>query len=124
LLAALAHALGNAARRIGPGVRDVDPVLRRDGIGLFLLGSAVVVGAAVWWGLPGAIGQAIATGVASTIGALSYLAPVLLALMALRTLRHPDRNGPVGRQVIGRSAVLLGLLGLFNIARGVPRTHE
>jgi DNA segregation ATPase FtsK/SpoIIIE, S-DNA-T family len=123
-MASLAHLVGNAVRRIGPGVSEVDPALRRDGIGLFLLGSAIVVGAAVWWGLPGAAGPAIATGVASTIGALSYLAPILLALMAWRTLRHPDRNGPVGRQVIGWSAILLGLLGLINIARGLPRTNE
>jgi len=120
----LAHALGNAVRRIGPGVKEVDPALRRDGIGLFLLGSAIVVGAAVWWGLPGVIGQAITTGVATTIGTLSYLAPILLALMAWRTLRHPDRNGPIGRQVIGWSAILFGLLGLINIARGLPRTNE
>src|SRR5215211_2099076 len=124
ILAALAHALGNAVRRIGPGVRDVDPVLRRDGIGLFLLGSAIVVGAAVWWGLPGAVGHAIFLGVASTIGTLCYAAPVLLALIAWRTLRHPDRNGPLGRQMIGWSAILLGLLGLINIARGLPRTNE
>jgi DNA segregation ATPase FtsK/SpoIIIE, S-DNA-T family len=124
ILTSLAHGVGSAARRVGPGVKEVDPALRRDGIGLFLLGSAIVVGAAVWWGLPGAIGQAIASGVASTIGTLSYLAPILLALMAWRTLRHPDRNGPVGRQVIGWSAILLGLLGLINIARGLPRTNE
>jgi S-DNA-T family DNA segregation ATPase FtsK/SpoIIIE len=124
ILASLAHLVGNAVRRIGPGVKEVDPALRRDGIGLFLLGSAIVVGAAVWWGLPGAIGQAIATGVASTIGTLSYLAPILLALMAWRTLRHPDRNGPAARQVIGWSAILLGLLGLINVARGLPRTNE
>jgi S-DNA-T family DNA segregation ATPase FtsK/SpoIIIE len=98
--------------------------LRRDGIGLFLLGSAIVVGAAAWWGLPGVVGHAIFIGVASTIGTLCYLAPILLALMAWRTLRHPDRNGPVGRQVIGWSAIMLGLLGLINIARGLPRTNE
>ena len=105
-------------------MQDVDPALRRDGIGLFLLGSAIVVGAAVWWGLPGNVGQAIAIGVASVIGTLSYVAPILLALMGWRTLRHPDRNGPIGRQVIGWSAFLLGLLGLINIARGLPRTNE
>jgi len=105
-------------------VEDVDPVLRRDGIGLFLLGSAIVVGAAVWWGLPGVVGHAISIGVAITIGTLCYLAPLLLALMAWRTLRHPDRNGPVGRQMIGWSAIMLGFLGLINIARGLPRTNE
>ena len=124
LLGALAHGVGRAARRVGPAVEDVDPALRRDGIGLFLLGSAIVVGAAVWWGLPGVVGHAIFIGVASTIGTLCYLAPLLLALMAWRTLRHPDRNGPLGRQLIGWSAIMLGLLGLINIARGLPRTNE
>ncbi len=89
-----------------------------------MLGSAIVLGAAVWWGLPGMVGHALAIGVASTVGTLSYLAPILLALMAWRTLRHPDRNGPIGRQVIGWSAFLLGLLGLINIARGLPRTND
>jgi DNA segregation ATPase FtsK/SpoIIIE, S-DNA-T family len=124
LLGALAQGVGRAARRVGPAVEDVDPALRRDGIGLFLLGSAIVVGAAVWWGLPGVVGHAIFIGVASTIGTLCYLAPLLLALMAWRTLRHPDRNGPLGRQLIGWSAIMLGLLGLINIARGLPRTNE
>ena len=44
--------------------------------------------------------------------------------MSWRTLRHPRRNGPLGRQVIGWSALLLGLLGLINIARGLPRTNH
>jgi hypothetical protein len=56
-------------------VEEVDPALRRDGIGLFLLGSAIVVGAAVWWGLPGVVGHAIFIGVASLIGTLCYVAP-------------------------------------------------
>jgi len=93
-------------------------------MGLFLLGSAIVVGAAVWWGLPGRVGRGIFIGVASTIGTLCYLAPLLLAGMAWRTLRHPDRNGPLGRQLVGWSAIMLGLLGLINIARGLPRTNE
>src|SRR6185503_7187953 len=60
MLRALAHGVGRAVRRIGPAVEEVDSAVRRDGIGLFLLGSAIVVGAAVWWGLPGAVGHAIA----------------------------------------------------------------
>jgi S-DNA-T family DNA segregation ATPase FtsK/SpoIIIE len=124
LLGALAYGVGRAVRRIGPAVGDIDPALRRDGIGLFLLGSAIIVAAAAWWGLPGAAGDAIFIAIASTIGTLSYVAPILLALMAWRTLRHPDRNGPLGRQLIGWSAVMLGLLGLINIARGLPRTNE
>src|SRR4029450_19768 len=124
MLGGLAFAVGRAVRGGGPAVEEVDPAVRRDGIGLFLLGSAIIVAAAVWWGLPGAVGHAIFMAVASTIGTLFYIAPLLLVLTAWRTLRHPDRNGPLGRQLIGWSAIMLGLLGLINIARGLPRTNE
>ncbi len=121
---ALAGALGGATRRVHNESLDIDPALRRDGVGLFLLACALVVAAAFWWGLPGAMGQMINLVVSSVIGTLSYAAPILLALMSWRTLRHPSRNGPLGRQVIGWSALLLGLLGLINIARGLPRTNH
>ena len=116
----LARGIGHMARQVGPGERDVDPALRRDGVGLFLLGCAIIVGAEFWWGLPGAVGRAIHVGVSSVIGSLSYAAPILLVGMAWRTLRNPDRNGPGGRQAVGWTAVMFGLLGLFNISRGVP----
>jgi S-DNA-T family DNA segregation ATPase FtsK/SpoIIIE len=98
--------------------------LRRDGVGLFLVGSGIVLAAEFWWGLPAPVGPALKYGVSSLIGSLSYAAPFFLALMAWRTLRHPDRNGPGGRQAIGWTAVTLGLLGLINIAHGLPRTND
>src|SRR4051812_33487079 len=119
----LAHALGAGARRIGTGARDMDPALRRDGVGLLLVGGAIVVAAEFWWGLPQPVGRVVRVGVSGVIGTLAYAAPILLALMAWRTLRHPDRNGPGGRQAVGWSALLLGLLGLVNIAHGLPRTN-
>ena len=70
------------------------------------------------------MGNYIRVGVSSVIGTLAYAAPILLVLMAWRTLRHPDRNGPGGRQAVGWGAVILGLLGLINIAHGLPRTNE
>ena len=47
----IAHAVGATARRIGRTARDLEPEHRRDGVGLFLFGLAVVVAAAVWWQL-------------------------------------------------------------------------
>jgi S-DNA-T family DNA segregation ATPase FtsK/SpoIIIE len=121
---ALAGALGSATRRVHGESLDIDPALRRDGVGLLLLACALVVAAEFWWGLPDSMGQMIKVLVSSVIGTLSYAAPILLVLMSWRTLRHPSRNGPLGRQVIGWSALLLGLLGLINIARGLPRTNH
>src|SRR5215211_121674 len=116
----LAGALGSATRRVHGESLDIDPALRRDGVGLLLLACALVVAAEFWWGLPDPMGQMIKVLVSSVIGTLSYAAPILLVLMSWRTLRHPSRNGPLGRQVIGWSA----LLGLINIARGLPRTNH
>src|SRR6478735_6482696 len=120
----LAHLVGSAARAIGTGARDLDPALRRDGMGLFLIGSAIVIAAEFWFGLPGAVGNGIHVGVATLIGTLAYAAPLLLLLMAWRTLRHPERNGPGGRQFVGWAAITFGLLGLINIADGLPRTND
>jgi DNA segregation ATPase FtsK/SpoIIIE, S-DNA-T family len=120
----LAHALGRAMRSLGGGQGDPAPDLRRDGVGLFLVGCAIIVAAEFWFGLPGPVGAAIGYAVSSVFGTLGYVAPIFLLGMAWRTLRHPDRNGPGGRQLVGWSAVTVGLLGLINIARGLPRTDD
>ena len=57
-------------------------------------------------------------------GLLAWAVPILLAVVAWRTLRHPDRNGPAGRQVIGWSAICGGVLGLVHISHGVPRPDD
>jgi S-DNA-T family DNA segregation ATPase FtsK/SpoIIIE len=70
-----AAVLGNAARGVGPDAGKINPALRRDGIGLFLIGCAIIVGAEFWWGMPGRVGDVIHVGVANVIGTLSYVAP-------------------------------------------------
>lgn len=117
----MALGIGTAARSIGHGARDLDPALRRDGAGLFLLSVGIVLAAAFWWSIPAPVGPAIVTGIGTMVGSLAIASPVLFGLLAWRTLRHPDRNGPVGRQLIGWTTGLLGLLGLVNIAHGLPR---
>src|SRR6478735_4490201 len=51
----IAHGVGAVARKVGRTAHDLEPEHRRDGVGLFLFGLAVVVAAAVWWQLPGAL---------------------------------------------------------------------
>ncbi|GAB3925407.1 DNA translocase FtsK [Microlunatus endophyticus] len=120
----IAHAVGRGTRSVGNGQEDIDPALRRDGVGLLLLGMAIVFAAQFWWGLPDPVGQWIQIGVTSVLGTLAYASPILLIGMSFRTLRHPDRNGPAGRQFVGWSAALLGLLGLINLAQGLPRPND
>ncbi|WP_028708304.1 DNA translocase FtsK [Propionicicella superfundia] len=117
----LAYLVGSAARAVGTSARDVDPAVRRDGAGLVVLGAAIVVAAAFWFQLPGQVGEGIRVGVATVLGSFSYALPLFLAAASWRTLRHPDRNGPAGRQAVGWTFLLFGLLGLVNIAAGLPR---
>ena len=117
----LARGVGALARGIGHGARDLDPALRRDGAGLALIGLAVVLAAEFWFQLPDPVGSWIHTGVTTIFGSLSTALPLFALVMAWRTLRHPDHNGPAGRQVVGWSAALLGLLGLLHISKGMPR---
>jgi len=112
--------VGATVRHLGHTARDLEPEHRRDGAGLFLIGTAVVVAAAVWWQLPGGIGDFTRTVVNGSVGLLGWFVPLLLVFIAWRNLRNPDRNGPAGRQLIGWAALLFGVLGLVHIANGMP----
>src|SRR4051812_10622685 len=120
----LGHVLGLGVRRVGHSARDLDPEHRRDGIGLLLIGVAVVVAAAVWWQLPGEVGHATRTVVNGSVGLLGWFVPLVLAGAGLATMRSPERTGPAGRQVIGWTALLFGILGLIHIANGSPRGSD
>ena len=115
-----AHAVGAAVRAVGKSARDLDPLHRRDGIGLALLGATLVVAATIWWGIGSAVGRLMNAVVGGAFGSLAWTVPLLLALLSWRFLRHPDRNAETGRLVIGGSALVIGTLGLVHIAHGTP----
>ncbi len=120
----LAGMVGAVARSIGHGARDLEPEQRRDGIGFALLALGIVAAGSVWSDMPGAVGNVVRDVTGSAVGLLAWAVPILLIVVAWRTLRHPDRNGPVGRQVIGWGAMSGGVLGLVHIAHGVPRPSD
>ncbi len=116
-----AGSVGWVVRSFGRGARDLDPHHRRDGIGLLTLGLAIVLAAGLWARMNNAAGREIQAVVIGAIGALAWVVPVLVALLAWRFLRHPDRNSQTMRAVIGWTALLLGVAGLLEIAKGTPR---
>ena len=120
----VAGLVGAVARSIGSGARDLDPELRRDGVGLSILGIGLVVAASVWWDVSGRVGDAIRDVTTSSVGVLAWAVPIVLVVVAWRTLRHPDTNGPVGRQVVGWLLVTGGVLGTVHISHGVPRPSD
>jgi S-DNA-T family DNA segregation ATPase FtsK/SpoIIIE len=120
----VAHAAGFVARGAGKSARDLDPLHRRDGIGLALLGGAIVVAATTWWHMGNAAGRAMTAVTRGGFGSASWAVPLLLGMLAWRFLRHPDRNSETGRITIGWSALIVGALGLVHIAHGTPSPSD
>ncbi len=120
----LAHGTGFAARAIGKGARDLDPAHRRDGAGLTCLGVAIITAATTWWHMGNIAGNVMTAVVRGAFGSAAWSVPLLLALVAWRFLRHPDRNAETGRVAIGWSALIVGALGLVHIANGTPQPTD
>ena len=115
-----AHAVGYVARGFGQSARDMDPLHRRDGVGLAYLAAAIVVAATTWWQMNNLLGRVMSDVIRGAFGSAAWLLPFLLGLLAWRFLRHPERNAQTGRMVIGWTAFLVGALGLIHIAAGTP----
>ncbi len=120
----LARLVGSGVRSLGDGVKDLDPAVRRDGAGLALIGVGIVIAAAFWFMIPGQFGEWLRIGFATVFGSLSVVLPLAAFAMAWRTMRDPEANGPAGRQVVGWSALLLGVLGLLNASKGLPGPNQ
>ena len=120
----IAGLIGAIARSIGSGARDLEPEHRRDGVGFAILGLGLVVAAAVWWNISGRVAEVIRDITAGSVGVLAWAFPILLVVVAWRTLRHPDTNGPAGRQVVGWVLITGGILGIVHISHGVPRPSD
>jgi DNA segregation ATPase FtsK/SpoIIIE, S-DNA-T family len=118
LLAAVA--VGSVFRAYGHGARNLDPEHRRDGLGLALLGSSIVLASVTWFRPDGVVTIALEKVVRGGLGIMAMVLPVLLALLAWRTLRHPENHEDTGRVVIGMTALGVGVLGILHIAAGVP----
>ncbi|GAA1887265.1 DNA translocase FtsK [Actinomadura bangladeshensis] len=122
LLAAVA--VGSVFRAYGHGARNLDPEHRRDGLGLALLGSSIVLASVTWFRPDGVVTIALEKVARGGLGILAMALPVLLALLAWRTLRHPEHHEDTGRIVIGITALGVGVLGILHIAAGVPSPAE
>ncbi len=116
----VANSVGAAARALGQGARDLDPVHRRDGQGLSVLAGAIVIATLTWRDTKTGFAAIVDAVVRGTVGALAWAVPVLLAVLAWRLLRHPDQNAETGRMGIGWTALLAGILGIVHVAHGTP----
>ncbi|MFB6641835.1 DNA translocase FtsK [Streptomyces chartreusis] len=120
----LAHAVGAVFRGIGQGAKNLDPAHRKDGIALLLLGLALIVAAGTWSNLRGPVGDLVEIIVTGAFGRLDLLVPILLAVIGVRFIRHPEKPEANGRIVIGLSALVIGVLGQVHIAVGSPARSD
>ncbi|MFH9584336.1 DNA translocase FtsK [Streptomyces luteogriseus] len=120
----VAHAVGAVFRGIGQGAKNLDPAHRKDGVALLLLAIALIVAAGTWADLKGPVGDLVEILVTGAFGRLDLLVPILLAVIAVRFIRHPEKPEANGRIVIGLSALVIGVLGQVHIACGSPARGE
>ena len=119
--------VARAGRGVGRGIgrtRDIDPVHRRGGLGVLVLVLAVVVGAGVWAGAGGPVGQTFSSALAAIVGLGAVVVPVLLfvvGVVLMTTEAHPEARP---RLVVGSALLALGALGLVHIGAGLPAEPE
>ncbi|MFE7765457.1 DNA translocase FtsK 4TM domain-containing protein [Streptomyces sp. NPDC057438] len=115
-----AHAVGAVFRGIGQGAKGLDPAHRKDGVALLMLALSLIVAAGTWSNLRGPVGDLVEMLVTGAFGRLDLLVPILLAVIAVRFIRHPEKPDANGRIVIGLSALVIGILGQVHLACGSP----
>ncbi|MFF8957244.1 DNA translocase FtsK [Streptomyces sp. NPDC014894] len=120
----VAHAVGALFRGIGRGAKGLDPAHRKDGVALLLLGVALIVAAGTWSNLRGPVGDLVELLVTTAFGRLDLLVPILLGVIAVRLILHPEKPDANGRIVIGLSALVIGVLGQVHIACGSPERAD
>ncbi|MFI7275842.1 DNA translocase FtsK [Streptomyces sp. NPDC049879] len=116
----IAHPVGALLR----GAKGLDPAHRKDGLALLLLALALVVAAGTWSNLSGPVGELVTIIVTGALGRLDLVLPIVLAFLAVRLIRHPEKQEANGRIVIGLTALLVGVLGLVHIFTGAPGRSE
>src|SRR5688572_24868113 len=113
----LARGAGGIARSVArpEEAEPLAPEHRRDGVGLAVLGLAIVLGAAAWSNGIGPVGVGLAQGVRWIIGSLVMVLPVVLFFAALRLLRRGPRPEARGRLAIGWLCTIASVLGIAQI---------
>ena len=121
----VARSVGWSVRAMGrqaATARDLDPEHRRDGLGLLLLGMAILSGVAVWFAGAGPLGAGLADGIRLFIGAIAAVLPLLLLIGAVRLMRDPGEPEHRGRGLVGWSSMLVATAALLHIGQD-PATN-
>jgi len=120
----MAHLLGGGARKVGDGVKGVDPSVRQSVAALMWLFLAVLVAAREWFGWASPVGDFVHWLVAGTFGIAAYALPVLLVLLVIRMLRHPEAANQTTGIAFGVFVMVWAWSGIVHIAVGRPNPED
>ncbi|MFJ6672521.1 DNA translocase FtsK 4TM domain-containing protein [Actinosynnema sp. NPDC091369] len=115
----LGRGVGSVVRAVGRG-KELDPAHRRDGLALVLISVAVITAAGVWWQAGGPVGQWVDVAVRSSVGGPAVIVPVVLLAVGVMLMRTDPNPEARPRLVIGSILVMVGFLGMFHLAGGLP----
>ncbi|MCE6993735.1 DNA translocase FtsK [Saccharothrix sp. S26] len=115
----LGRGVGSVVRAVGRG-KELDPAHRRDGLALVLISLAVITAAGVWWQAGGPVGQWVDVAVRSSVGGPAVIVPVVLLAIGVALMRTDPNPEARPRLVIGSILVMVGFLGMFHLAGGLP----
>ena len=123
---AAARGIGHGVRGLGGGSDDdkMAPPHRRDGLGLILIGVAIVFAGAVWFGAAGPVGQWVDTGIRTVVGTPGALLPLLLGGWGVLVMARDPRPDVHSRWLVGATVTALGVLGLWHLGSGSPSDPE
>ncbi|WP_370452354.1 DNA translocase FtsK 4TM domain-containing protein [Dietzia sp. ANT_WB102] len=123
---AVAKGVGHGVRGLGGGADDdkVVPPHRRDGLGLILIGMAIVFAGSVWFSAAGPVGQWIETGLRTVVGTPGALLPLLLGGWGVLVMAREPRPDVHSRWMVGTTVAALGVLGLWHLGAGSPTDPE
>jgi len=116
----IAKVFGAIARAVGHGAKEIDQKQRRDGLGLLLLALSIIVAAQSWFDTQTVITTYSKLVISGAVGALTIFLPVVFVYSAWQTFRNPAKKGDGPRIVIGVSAMLMSVAGLWHLFKGTP----
>jgi S-DNA-T family DNA segregation ATPase FtsK/SpoIIIE len=122
---AVATLVGGTARAAGRNAataRELPPEHRRDGAALGVIAFGLISIMAVWFHAAGPIGRAIDSACRTFIGNGSVLLPLVLIAGGAHMLRQAPEPQSRGRVLVGWAAMVVSVLGLFDVWTGNPST--
>jgi S-DNA-T family DNA segregation ATPase FtsK/SpoIIIE len=120
----IGHGIGAVARSVGDDAKGLDPEHRRDGLGLALIALSVSTATSIWFGVENWLVAFMGMVVTSLVGAFDVFIPVIILILAIRVLRHPDDSANTGRVSVGGTALMFSMIALWHLYKEIPTPSE